>query len=109
MHFFFCDGPWHALSSHLAKSAVSGHAQYTKQREPNEALVMLIQTVNNNQNLLQSVRADSAFAELHAQPEFRIYFGEPVVRRAQPKAEEKPKDGAESTSASEVESTPEFS
>ena len=21
--------PWHALSSHLAKSAVSGHAQYT--------------------------------------------------------------------------------
>ena len=25
---FFCDASWHASSSHLAKSAVSGHAQY---------------------------------------------------------------------------------
>ena len=70
---------------------------------------MLIQAVNNDQNLLQSVRADPAFAELHAQPEFRIYFGEPVVRRAQSKTKEKPKDEAESTSASEVEPTPESS
>jgi len=30
--FFFCDGPWHALSSHLAKSAVSGHVQYNIKR-----------------------------------------------------------------------------
>ena len=29
---FFCGGPWHTLSSHLAKSAVSGHAQYTYSR-----------------------------------------------------------------------------
>ena len=28
LRFFFCDGPWHAPSSHLAKSAVSVHAQY---------------------------------------------------------------------------------
>ena len=27
---FYAVVPWHALSSHLAKSAVSGHAQYTK-------------------------------------------------------------------------------
>ena len=25
---FFCDGPWHAPSKHLAKNAASGHAQY---------------------------------------------------------------------------------
>ena len=28
LHFFSATVPWHALFSHLAKSAVSGHAQY---------------------------------------------------------------------------------
>ena len=30
LRFFLCDGHWHALSSYLAKSAVSGHAQYMR-------------------------------------------------------------------------------